>query len=114
MIFIVDNSIAYSTIDDTGEKAKIYLDKRIDQTDGSILEMIIWKLPVATKERPHGYKYRLNYCLSDGRTLVRYDNEKGKGDHVHIRDKEYPYEFSTPEQAIIDFISDIKNNGGHI
>jgi hypothetical protein len=74
-------------------KAKLYIDKRIDQLNGSILEIIIWKLPTPTAERPHGYKYRLNYSLPDGTTLLRYDNELGKGDHLHIKGKEYPYKF---------------------
>jgi len=96
------------------ERAKLYIDKRVDQSDGSILEIVIWKLPNPTAERPHGYKYRLNYSLPDGTTLVRYDNETGKGDHLHIRAKEYPYTFTTPEQVIIDFINDIKNNEGQL
>jgi hypothetical protein len=96
------------------EKAKSYIDKRIDQTDGSILEIVIWKLPFPTVERPHGYKYRLNYSLRDGTTLVRFVNELGKGDHKHIKGKEHLYKFSTPEQAVLDFISDIKSNGGRV
>ena len=81
--------------------------------DGSISETVIWQLPEPTIQRPHGYKYRLNYSLPDGTTLDRYDNELGKGDH-RIKNKEFDYEFSTPEQAVLDFLEDMKANGGYV
>ena len=90
------------------QRAILVVDKRIDQPDGSIIEMVIWRLPAPTSQRPHGYKYRLNYSLPDRTTLLRYDNKLGKGDHKHVRDKEYAYQFTTPEQAIIDFVNDIR------
>ena len=55
--------------------------------------MVLWKSPRPTPERPHGLKYRLYYGSADGGALVRYDNERGKGDHRHILDIEEPYEF---------------------
>jgi hypothetical protein len=39
--------------------------------------------PAPTPNRPHGLKYRL-WAGRDGKTLVRYDNETGKGDHKHV------------------------------
>lgn len=48
--------------------------------DGSIAQIVVWLLPHPTKDRPHGYKYRLNYCTAGGVMLVRYDNELGKGE----------------------------------
>jgi hypothetical protein len=47
-----------------------------------LVEMVIWTLPRASNDRPHGLKYRL-YCGRDGNCLVRYDNETGKSDHRH-------------------------------
>jgi len=32
-----------------------------------------------------------------GRRIVGYDNERGKGDHCHRRDREEPYRFTTVE-----------------
>jgi hypothetical protein len=80
--------------------------------DGSVIEIAIWQLPEVTKERPHGLKYRCNYSLPDGASLVRYDNESGKGDHKHIGNVEEPYVFSTIEQLFTDFFNDITANGG--
>jgi hypothetical protein len=58
----------------------------------------------ATPERPHGLKYRL-YLGGGGKTLVRYDNETGKGDHRHVGADEIepPYAFTTVERLIADF-----------
>ena len=40
--------------------------------------------------------------------VIRYDNERGKGDHRHWRGKEQPYAFSGPRQLLKDFEADIK------
>lgn len=80
--------------------------------NGAILQIVIWQIPNPTAERSHGYKYRLNYSLADGSTLVRYDNETGKADHKHIRDIEQPYKFSTIQQLLADFDADVLDNGG--
>ncbi len=81
-------------------------------SDGSIMEIVIWQLPYKTAERPHGLKYRLNYSLPDGTSLIRYDNELSKGDHKHISANEMPYVFKTVDQLLADFFNDIINNGG--
>ena len=58
-------------------------------------------------ERPHGLKYRLVY-VKEGKRLVGYDNERGKGDHKHIGDQEQGYAFQSVEQLLEDFWSDVK------
>jgi hypothetical protein len=42
-----------------------------------------------------------------GKRLIGYDNEAGKGDHRHYRDREEVYQFTTPEQLIADFLADV-------
>ncbi|MGH8632900.1 MAG: toxin-antitoxin system TumE family protein [Burkholderiales bacterium] len=42
-----------------------------------LIEMVLWQLPMATADRPHGIKYRL-YLGREGKTLVRYDNEAAR------------------------------------
>ncbi|HEX6705764.1 MAG TPA: DUF6516 family protein [Albitalea sp.] len=39
--------------------------------------------------------------------VVRYDNERGKGDHRHVVADEFAYSFSTPDQLMSDFRADI-------
>jgi hypothetical protein len=75
------------------------------------IEMVIWSLPQASSERPHGLKYRL-YCGRPGDCLVRYDNETGKGDHRHYGDREEPYRFETVEQLLADFRQDCTRLAG--
>ncbi len=81
---------------------------RFVYADGAIREMVLWQLPRASKERPHGLKYRLYYGSMDGHTIVRYDNERGKGDHRHLSEgREEPYNFRSVEDLVADFLDEI-------
>lgn len=75
------------------------------------VDMVIWELPGKTRERPHGLKYRL-YCGRDDDCIVRYDNEAGKGDHRHYRDREGPYVFTSVEQLLGHFKQDCTELAG--
>lgn len=70
--------------------------------DGCILEIAIWRLPQPLPPCRHIYQYR-PYYGAGGVTRVRYDNERGKGDHRHIGDAEEVYASATLEQLIDDF-----------
>lgn len=61
--------------------------------------------PVPPSEHP--FKYRLVF-VRDGKRLVGYDNERGKGDHKHMDDTEQPYAFIDETQLIEDFWQDVK------
>ena len=76
--------------------------------DGSIVEVVVWELPLPLLPSTHGYKYRLYYGHG-GESRVRYDNERGKGDHRHIGEQEGDYEFTTLEKLLEDFRSDVEN-----
>lgn len=88
-------------------KAQPLFHRKRQLADGSIVEMVIWQLPRIDAERPHGLKYRLYYG-KDGRRLVCYDNERGKGDHRHIDGQELPYRFESVDQLMADFLADVK------
>jgi hypothetical protein len=85
---------------------RIFYDKTLFP-DGLIVEMVIWKLPKPTRDRPHGLKYRLFYGR-DGLRIVGHDNASGKGDHKHINEVEVPYKFVTIEKLVTDFLADIE------
>ena len=91
--------------------AKLIFHDKYIYADGAIREMVIWQLPKTNEERPHGLKYRLFYGYPD-KCLVRYDNERGKGDHKHHLENEEKYSFTSVEQLILDFNIDIKNLRG--
>ena len=75
--------------------------------DGSILEVVIWKVPKPVPPTEHGYKYRAVYVV-DGVRIVGFDNERGKGDHCHIDGKELPYAFTGIDQLLEDFIATVE------
>ena len=75
--------------------------------DGSILEIVIWKLPKPVPPTEHGYKYRAVYVL-DGVRFVGFDNERGKGDHCHLDGNELPYTFTSVDQLLEDFIAGVE------
>jgi Family of unknown function (DUF6516) len=79
--------------------------------DGTIVDIKIWQLPNATKERPHGLKYSL-FFGRPGRRIVGYDNEAGKGDHRHYGAQELPYAFVTMERLLQDFFADVAKERG--
>lgn len=72
--------------------------------DGSILELVVWKVPAPVPPTEHGFKYRAVY-VAKGVRIVGFDNERGKVDHCHMDGKELPYDFTTVEQLVEDFIA---------
>lgn len=72
--------------------------------DGSILELVVWKVDTPVPPTDHGYKYRAVYVQA-GQRIVGFDNERGKGDHCHLDGIELPYTFTTVEQLVEDFIA---------
>ncbi len=46
--------------------------------DGSIQEIVVWRVPTPVPPRSHCFKYRL-FCGFAGRRLIGYDNERGNG-----------------------------------
>ncbi|WP_037081138.1 toxin-antitoxin system TumE family protein [Neorhizobium vignae] len=87
-------------------KAELLYRSKNVLSDGAIVEMVIWKLPHPVAGSRHDYKYRLFYGY-EGQRVVGYDNERGKGDHRHIKGHEEAYEFSTVDKLIADFLGDV-------
>lgn len=91
-------------------KATLVINKKATFNDGSIVQIVVWELPVPLKGSLHRYKYRL-YNGKDGVCLVRYDNEHGKGDHKHITGREESYDFKDVSTLLADFWKDIERIG---
>lgn len=83
-------------------KAVQLVSTRIVYSERAFAELVLWRLPKPLAGAPHSFKYRLAYVV-DGRCVLRYDNEAGKGDHRHDSKTESEYVFSSPEQLIADF-----------
>lgn len=87
-------------------KAELIIDHKTVDASGAILQLKIWKVPVPIPPTTHGFKYRLVYVYK-GERIVGFDNERGKGDHMHLDGQELSYEFTGLEQLIEDFISEV-------
>lgn len=79
---------------------------RITYSQAAFVELVLWHVPKPVAGSVHQFKYRLAYVV-DGKCVLRYDNETGKGDHRHVNDAESVYVFTTPEKLIADFQADI-------
>lgn len=87
-------------------KARPLLNERHQLGPGAFVELRIWQVPHPVKGSAHDLKYALAYVV-DGRCVLRYDNEAGKGDHRHSGGAETPYRFTTPAALLADFWKDV-------
>jgi len=74
--------------------------------DGTGIELVVWRLTEPVPPSEHRYKYRLVY-LVNGKRVIGFDNERGKGDHRHIGEAQTPYAFSGVDRLIEDFIEEV-------
>ncbi len=88
-------------------KAELLLRRRVPITEVTFIELIAWRLPTPLKCSTHHFKYRFAYVVNDV-CVLRYDNERGKGDHRHVGDIEKPYRFSDLATLIADFTKDVE------
>lgn len=87
---------------------KVTLLRRIRETcDQGVIEGVIWEVPEPVSPSEHRIKYRLAYLVAGAR-VISYDNERGKGDHRHLRGREAPYVFTDVPTLIRDFLRDVK------
>jgi len=76
--------------------------------DGFIIETVVWRLAEPLHGCLHPFKYRLYFGTQEGACVVRYDNERGKGDHRHVGEREVPYGFTTLKALLVDFRRDVR------
>ena len=76
--------------------------------DGIIVEVVIWAVPAPLPPCVHPFKYRLFYGTAEVER-VRYDSERGKGDHRHVAGHESAYVFTSVDRLLDDFERDIQD-----
>ena len=81
-----------------------------------IMEIRIYRVK-ADGNFPEGVKYALQFAKYLGRgefdkDFLRYDNEKRKGPHKHIKGKEFPYKFVSVDRLFEDFKKDFERLTG--
>jgi hypothetical protein len=81
--------------------------ERVVYPDGGLVEMVVWRVPEPVPPTMHGFKYRLAYIVK-GKRVLGYDNERGKGDHRHLADREEPFLFQTIDDLLERFVSEVE------
>jgi len=88
-------------------KARLIEKSRTVISEKAFFEIVLWQLPKAVEGSTHNFKYRFALIVK-GQCILRYDNERGKGDHKYIFDEEIKIHFSTLENLFDDFQNDMK------
>ncbi|AKW15014.1 DUF6516 family protein [Salmonella enterica] len=84
------------------------MNRRIQIADNAFATIRILQVDPSILGSQHLYKYSLAYIV-DGVCVMRYDNERGKGDHKHIGDCEFPVTFTSIQDLIASFQEDINH-----
>lgn len=92
-------------------KAELLFKERRELADNALIESVIWAVPAPVPPSPHSLKYSLVYIV-DGKRIV--GNERGKGDHRHYGARQEPYDFTSPERLMADFLADVRAAGGDV
>lgn len=107
----IDNTRLWGTM--VSVRAEALFRRRVVVAPDAFVEVVVWRVPKPVGGGVHRFKYRLAYIVA-GECVVRYDNERGKGDHRHWGVGERPYGFTTVDRLMADFSRDIARwNHGH-
>ena len=75
----------------------------------ALAEVKLWKVGKSA-HYPTGIKFSL-FLVSGGKTVVGIDNHKPKGPHLHLGNREFPFEYSTHERLLADFWDLVRKAG---
>jgi hypothetical protein len=92
-------------------QAALLIHERVFFEDGFLMEIKVWRVPEPVLPSTHGLRYSLFYGRAGAR-IVGYDNERGKGDHRHYKDRERAYKFVSIEKLLEDFKADVEKARG--
>jgi hypothetical protein len=82
--------------------AELLLKRRVAMAEGLFAEFVIWRVPRPLAGSSHSYKYRLA-LVADRICVLRFDNEAGKGDHIHRLSRQHDYHFVDVDTLLSDF-----------
>ena len=88
-------------------KAIPLIRRRVVLAPDAFAEIAVWRVPEPVPPSGQPFKYRLAYVVG-GECVLRYDNERGKGDHKHLRNAEIAYRFVDVSTLLADFMKDIR------
>ena len=88
-------------------KAQLLLRERYALGADRFAEIVVWQLPRSLPGSAHRFKYRLAFVV-DLECVLRFDNEAGQGDHKHVGARQVAYAFTSVDQLMTDFWSEIE------
>lgn len=89
-------------------EAEKLLDVRNEFQNGTLIVIRVWLVPEPVPPSRHRFKYSF-FFGRPGERLVLFDNERGKGDHKHIREIESAYAFESIEKLTEDFLAAVRD-----
>ena len=92
-------------------KARLIQSDKLIFEDGAIRQIRIWLVPEPVSPSTHRFKYSLIY-VERGIRMIGFDNERGKGDHLHLNDVEVPYVFGGIAKLLADFRALVEQERG--
>lgn len=98
---------ATRVVSDNNMRAVLLERSRTVLSDEAFVELSIWRVPSPVPGSRHPYKYRLALIVG-GTCVLRYDNERGKGDHRHHGEREEPFMFTTLGALLDAFEADVE------
>jgi hypothetical protein len=103
LAFDANNVLAYNA----NMKATLLIERRIVFGDRDFAEVVVWKVPAPVPPTTHGFKYRLVYIV-EGKRVLGFDNERGRGDHRHDGETVVAYRFESIDKLLGDFAQAIE------
>ncbi|MGB8816974.1 MAG: DUF6516 family protein [Rhizobiaceae bacterium] len=88
-------------------KARLLVREKIAYSATELVEMVVWQVPKPVPPSLHDFKYRLAYIVQ-GERVLGYDNERGKGDHKHLRGIESELEFVSIDSVLDRFVTEVE------
>ena len=88
-------------------KTRLIEKSRTIINDAAFFEVVLWHLPSPVPGSMHPFKYRLSLVMN-GVCALRYDNERGKGDHRHLGDSDEAITFTSLEALFDAFRTDME------
>lgn len=86
--------------------AQLLLNERHILSETAFVVLRVWKVPTPVRGSQHDLKYAF-VLVENGVSIVRYDNEAGKGDHKHLPTGETGVSFTSAAQLLSEFWADV-------
>jgi hypothetical protein len=86
--------------------AALLLDERQILSPTAFVVLKVWRVPAPVRGSSQDLKYSF-VLVENGQSVVRYDNEAGKGDHKHLPTGEVSVTFTSPAQLLNEFWADV-------